>query len=163
MDMSDDERLERALLDENSYRPAEQYRLLLPLAEAGHPEAMAFVGALLSIHAHRHETYESLQAGPAQSPEVYAADRAEAFRYLQAASDAGNGPASFNLAGMYVSRDELGTWEERKAKAAALYALAHAQGFTAFGHVMNHDAPGQPYLDAIEPYIAPDQPPRDVI
>ena len=73
---------------------------------------------------------------------------------MEAASSAGVGPASFNLAGLYVAGYGGGTWEERTAKAAGLYALAHAQSFTAFGWLMHGEAPGQPYLGLLEGYSA---------
>jgi hypothetical protein len=152
MDLTDDERLDRATAASDAGLTAEVFRLLSPPAESGHPKAMAWVGSLLSVGAHRHETWASLEAAPPEEPAVMAADRALAARYLQAASDAGVGPASFNLAGLAITANGFGTWEERRANAEALYALAHAQGFTAFGPLTNQGDGGQPYLDDIEGY-----------
>jgi hypothetical protein len=134
-------------------RFAEAYRLLLPLAEAGDAEAQAHVGSLVAHSLHRFESLEQLNAGtgPALDEATAFADRAAGARFLTAASAAGIGPASFNLAGLYVA-GYGGTWEERKARAAELYALAHAQGFTAFGWLMNGDGAGQPYLGILEGY-----------
>src|SRR5438045_4141199 len=105
MCLTDDDRLQQSRAASDANRPAEEYRLLLPLAEAGHPEAMATVGSLLCVGAHRHESWSSIEAAPAGDPAVIAADQALAARYLQAASDAGVGAASFNLAGLVVTAD----------------------------------------------------------
>jgi TPR repeat protein len=144
----------RAASDANRF--AEAYALLRPLAEAGHPEAQGIVGSLVQCGLHRFESLERLHAGiePAVDEATARADSERAGRLLQAASDAGVGPASFNLAGMVVMGYGGGSWAERKARAAELYARAHAQGFTAFGWQMHGDGPGQPYLDLMEAYAA---------
>jgi hypothetical protein len=141
-------------------RLAEAYRLLLPLAEAGDAEAQGHVGSLMQCSLHRFESFDQLNAGggPVIDEATAAADREQGGRYLEAASAAGIGPASFNLAGMVVMGHGGGSWEERKARAAELYALAYAQGFTAFGWLMHGDGPGQPYLDVMERHAAGEQP-----
>lgn len=141
-------------------RLAEAYRRWLPLADAGDPEGMGAVGALLMYGLHRYDGFVQLADGP--HPEVDAAtveaDRARAGRYLAAASEAGFGPASFNLAGACVAGFGGGGWEERSARAAELYALAHAQGFTAFGGLTNAGGAGQPYLGLVEQHAAGKRP-----
>ena len=106
---------------------------------------------------HRFENFkafEEMNAGdvPPLDAQTTQADQEQAGRYLTAASNAGIGPASFNLASLYVGGYGGGSWEDRKARAAELYALAHDQGFTAFGNIMRGDGPGQPYLDILENY-----------
>ncbi len=136
-------------------RLAEAYRLWLPLAEAGDAEAQAAVGSLMAYSLYRYESYEQLNAGtgPTLDEATALADRDQGGGFLADASAAGIGPASFNLAGLYVSGYGGGTWEERKARAAELYALASAQGFTAFGWLMKGGGPGQTYLDVMERYL----------
>jgi hypothetical protein len=144
-----------ALAASEANRFAEAYRLWLPLADTGDAEAQGHVGSLMQCSLHRYESLEQLNAGtgPAIDAATAAADQEEAGRYLEAASAAGIGPASFNLAGLYVGGYGGGTWEQRKAKAAELYALAYAQGFTAFGCLMHGGGPGQPYLDLMERHL----------
>lgn len=144
----------RAASDANRF--AEAHDLLRPLAEAGHPEAQGIVGALMQCSLHRIESLEQLHSStrPAIDDATARADAELAGQFLQAASDAGVGPASFNLAGMVAMGYGGGTWETRKARAAELYARAYAQGFTAFGWLMQGNGPGQPYLDLIEGYAA---------
>jgi hypothetical protein len=141
-------------------RLAEAYRLLLPLAEAGDAEAQGHVGSLMQCSLHRFENFEQINAGggPAIDEATALADRDAGAVFLAAASAAGIGPASFNLAGLYVAGYGGGSWEGRKARAAELYALAYAQGFTAFGWLMHGDGPGQPYLDVMERHAAGEQP-----
>lgn len=139
-------------------RPAEEYRLWLPLAEAGDPQAQGAVGALLAYGLYRYENFEQASAATSIDEATALADQEAGARMLEAASAAGFGPASFNLAGLYVTGYGGGSWEDRKARAAELYALAYAQGFTAFGWLMNGDGPGQPYLDVMERHAAGDQP-----
>ena len=107
---------------------------------------------LLRCHHDRFESFEQLNAGtgPALDEATATADREQAGQYLEAASAAGIGPASFNLAGLYVGGYGGGSWEDRKARAADMYALAYAQGFIAFGCLMHGTGPGQPYLSCIE-------------
>jgi hypothetical protein len=57
---TDEERLKRAVEALDAGRPAGQYRLLLPMAEAGHPEAMAAVGVLLFTGSYRHEAFANI-------------------------------------------------------------------------------------------------------
>jgi hypothetical protein len=147
-----------ALAASEAGRPAEEYRLWLPLAAAGDPQAQGAVGSLLAYGIHRYESYEQASAAPAIDEATALADREAGARMLEAASATGCGPASFNLAGLYVSGYGEGSWEDRKARAAELYALAYAQGFTAFGWLMNGDGPGQPYLDVMERHAAGEQP-----
>jgi len=141
-------------------RLAEAYRLLLPLAEAGDAEAQGVVGSLMQCSLHRYESFDQLNAGtgPVIDEATALADRDAGARFLEAASAAGIGPASFNLAGLYVGGYSGGSWEYRKARAAELYSLAYAQGFTAFGWLMQDEGAGQPYLDFIEQYAAGEQP-----
>lgn len=96
-------------------------------------------------------------SGPVIDEATASADR-NAGRFLEAASAAGIGPAWFYLAGLYVAGFGGGSWENRKARAAELYSLAHAQGFTAFGWLMQGDGPGQPCLEVMERHMAGDQP-----
>jgi TPR repeat protein len=163
VDLEDQRKAALAAWDANQLSAA--YRLWLPLAEVGDAEAQAFVGSLLLYSLHRYESFEQLNSGNGQAIDeaTRTADQEQAVLYLEAASAAGHGPASFNLAGHYSVGCKSGTWEERKARAAELYALAHAQGFMAFSHMMNDTAPGQPYLDAIEKQMMTDEklPPPD--
>jgi hypothetical protein len=154
-DASEDQRA-AALAANEASRFAEAYRLWLPLAEAGDPEAQGHVGSLVAYSIHRFESLYQLNAGtaPALDEATAFADRDRGAAFLAAASAAGIGPASFNLAGLYVAGYGGGSWEDRKARAADLYALAHAQGFTCFGHLMGGAGPGQPYLDILEGYSA---------
>jgi TPR repeat protein len=154
MTTEDQDRLDGGKAASEAGRMAETYALLLPLAEAGHAEAQGIVGSLLMLSFHRYDTIEQATAGPAVDVHTAQADREQAARLLKAASDKGYGPASFNLASMYVDGFGGGTWDERKALAAELYALAQAQGFTAFGWLMNGAGPGQPYLDLMERHAA---------
>jgi hypothetical protein len=156
-DASEDRRV-AALAASEAGRPAEEYRLWLPLAEAGDPQAQGAVGSLLAYSFHRAETYYQLATAPAPDEATAVADRDAGARYLEAASAAGFGPASFNLAGLYVAGYGGGSWAERKARAAELYALAHEQGFTAFGRLIHGGGPGDGYLDALERHAAGEQP-----
>lgn len=152
MNDASEDRRGAALAASEACQFAEAYRLWLPLAEFGDAEAQGHVGSLMQCCLHRYENLDQLHAGngPAIDEATAAADREEGGRYLEAASAAGIGAASFNLAGLVVTGYGGGSWEERKARAAELYSLAHAQGFTAFGWLMNGAGPGQPYLDVIE-------------
>ena len=151
-----EDRRTAALAANEAGRLAEAYRLWLPMAEAGDAEAQAHVGSLLANSLHRFESFEQLSAGTGSALDQVTAlaDREAGARFLAAASAAGIGPASFNLAGLYVAGYGEGTWEERKSKAAELYALAYAQGFTAFGWLMHGEGPGQPYFGILEGYAA---------
>jgi hypothetical protein len=130
--------------------------LLLPLAEAGDAEVQALVGSLMHGSLHRYESYEQHNAGtgPVIDQATAHVDRDAGARFLEAASAAGVGPASFNLAGLYVGGYGGGSWDERKARAAELYALAYAQGFTAFGWLTRGEGAGQPYLGILEGHAA---------
>jgi len=158
-DTSEDRRA-AALAANEASRFAEAYRLWLPLAETGDPEAQGHIGSLVAYGIHRFESLDQLNAssGPAIDEATASADRDVGARFLEAASAAGIGPASFNLAGLYAAGYGGGSWEDRKARAAELYALAHAQGFTAFGWLMHGDGPGQPYLNVMERHAAGEQP-----
>jgi TPR repeat protein len=162
--MSDtpEDRRAAALAAVEANRLADAYRLWLPLAEAGDPEAQGHVGSLMAFSLHRFDTYDQLNggAGPTIDEATSLADRDAGAAFLTAASEAGVGPASFNLAGLYVAGYGGGSWEDRKARAAELYALAYAQGFTCFGNLMNGSGPGQPYLDTIEGCSAASGEPR---
>jgi hypothetical protein len=151
-----DDILDRGRAASDANRFAEAYALLLPLADAGNPEAQGIVGSMMQCGLHRFESLEQLHAGtgPVVDEATARADAERAGRFLQAASDAGIGPASFNLAGLVVMGYGGGTWEQRKARAAELYARAYAQGFTAFGWLMQGNGPGQPYLNLMEGYAA---------
>lgn len=142
-------------------RWAEAYRLWLPLAEAGDPEAQGQVGAIVANSLHRFESLDQRNAdtGLQLDEATELADRDAAAAFLAAASAAGFGPASFNLAGLYVAGYGGGSWEDRKARAAELYGLAYAQGFTCFGHLMDGEGPGQPYFDILEEYSATNEVP----
>jgi TPR repeat protein len=155
MDPQDQDRLDRGRAANEAGRFAEAYALLLPLAEAGNAEAQGLVGSLMMLSTHRFQSLEEVDKATALpvDEETARADAEQAARFLRAASDAGIGPASFNLATLLVM-GHGGTWAERKAEAAALYAKAHAQGFTAFGWLMNGSGPGQPYLDLMERHEA---------
>src|SRR4051812_43261700 len=98
-------------------RLAEAYRLLLPFAEAGDAEVQGVVGSDLVLGPHRYDSYDQITtgSGPAIDPDAAAADRATGVRFLEAASAAGVGPASFNLAGLYVMGHGDGPWAERSA------------------------------------------------
>jgi TPR repeat protein len=136
-------------------RGATAYRLLLPFAEQGHAEAQAVIGSLVSIGLHRFESIGDLERGATTfTPERVEADRLEAGRWLTAASDTGIGAASFNLAGLYFLGYSGGSWEERRAKVAELYARAYQQGFTPFAHLTGggSETPGEPYLGLMEGY-----------
>lgn len=143
-----------AAMDANRF--AEAYRIFLPLVEAGDPECQGIVGSLMRCGMHRIESLEQMNSSEGQ---VMMRESSQGFddkavAFLKSSSDAGFGPATFNLAALYVDGYGGGSWGERKAKAAELYALAHAQGFTEFGHLMNGTGPGQPYLDLMEAYVA---------
>jgi hypothetical protein len=156
MDDTPEDRRAAGLAASEAGRLADAYRLLLPLAEAGDAEVQGIVGSLMQCSLHRFESFEQLNAGtgPVLDEATVSADRDVGARFLGAASAAGIGPASFNLAGLYVGGYGGGSWEVRKARAAELYALSYAQGFTAFGWLMQGDGPGQPYLDIMERYSA---------
>ncbi len=144
-------------------RVAESYRLLRPLADAGHADAQAHVGSLMAHGIHHLEDWAQSDDGTQAQVGDAAADREAGERFLEAASAAGVGAASFNLAALALAGRGGGPWEERKARAAALYALAYDQGFTHFGWLMNGDGPGQPYLDAIDRYASNDWLPPSVL
>lgn len=149
-----------ALAERDAGRLAEAYRMLLPLAEAGDAEAQAHVGSLMAYSLHRFENFEPHNAddlAAIDEPTVIA-DREAGAAFLAAASAAGIGAASFNLASLYVAGYGGGERDDRKARAAELYALAHAQGFTAFGWLTQGDEPGQPYLDIMERHAAGESP-----
>ena len=135
-------------------RLSEAYRLWLPFAEAGDVDAQSIVGSLMLYSFHRYESFEQLNSGtgPILDEATTTADRNQGARFLQAASAAGHGVASFNLAALYVGGYGGGSWEVRKARAAELYTLAYAQGFTSFGSETQSGGPGQPYLDMMEQY-----------
>ncbi len=148
-----------AALEANRFEEA--YRLLLPLADAGDPEAQGAVGSLLLYGLYRYESLEQFNANAELAIHAAAAvaDREQAVRYLEAASAASIGAASFNLASVYVGGgDSAENRAARKARAAELYALAHAQGFTAFGWLMHGDGLGQSYLDILERHASGEQP-----
>lgn len=162
MDDSPDGRRAAGIAASEAGRSGEAYRLLLPLAEAGDAVARGLIGSFMMTSQHRFEDFEQFRAGPAVDEITAAADLEQAARYLEAASSAGVGPATFNLAGMVVSGFGGGSWEQRKARAAELYALAFAQGFTAFGWLMNDAGPGLPYLDIIESHsVRADRPAQE--
>ncbi len=156
MEPADQDRLARGRAASEAGRVSEAYALLLPLAEVGNAEAQGIVGSLMMLSLHRFETIEQVAAATELDEQVVRSDREQAARFLRAASEQGIGPASFNLASLLVMGHGTGTWDQRKAEAAARYAKAHAQGFTAFGWLMNGDGPGRPYLDLMERY-APGQ------
>ena len=106
------------------------------------------MGELIVPGYHRAQGWDGIDETTAR------ADLERAGRSLQAASDAGIGPASFNLATLFIMGCGGGSWEERRARAAELYALAHAQGFTAFGWLMQGEGPGEPYLSILERYAS---------
>jgi hypothetical protein len=114
----------------------------------------------MQLGLHRFETIAEATAttAPVADEATARADLEQAVRYLEASSAAGVGPSSFNLAGLYVGGYGGEPWEERKARAAELYALAYAQGFTAFGWLMQGEGSGQPYLDVMERHMAGNQP-----
>lgn len=151
-----EDRRAAALAANEANRFAEAYRLWLPLAEAGDPEAQGHVGSLMAYSIHRFESLDQLNAGTSSELDEATAfaDRDTGAAFLAAASAAGVGGASFNLAGLYVAGYGGGSWEDRKTRAAELYALAYTQGFTCFGHLMGGSGPGQPYLDILEGYSA---------
>jgi TPR repeat protein len=159
LDDNMEDRRKAALAAWDANQLAEAYRLWLPIADAGDAEAQGHIGSLMLYSLHRYESFEQLNSGnaPVIDEVTRAADQEQAVVYLEAASAAGIGSASFNLAGHYAVGCESGTWEERKTRAAELYALAHAQDFTAFSYMMNNTAPGQPYLDAIEKQMTTDE------
>ena len=154
VDTTEHQRAE-ALAATEAGRLAEAYRLWLPLAEAGDADAQCQVGSMMLFSLHRFESYEQLNAGtgPTVDEATSHDDREAGVQFLKAASAAGIGAASFNLAGLYVDVSGDGSWEERKAKAAELYALAYSQGFTVFGWLMQGEGPGQPYLDLMERHM----------
>ncbi len=132
-------------------RYAEAYQLLRPLADAGDAEVQGVVGSLMQGSFHRYDCLEQLNAEhPKVDSETALRDRDEGAKFLEAASRAGFGAATFNLAGLYTAGYGGGSWEDCKARAAELFALAYAQGFTAFGWLTNGEGPGQPYLDLME-------------
>jgi TPR repeat protein len=147
-----EERRAEAIAANEADRFAEAYRQWLPLAESGDPEAQGHIGVLIAYGIYRYESMEELESGRVPSPDPAAAlaDRNRGAEFLKAASAAGIGPASFNLAGLYVGGYGGGSWEDRKARAAELYALASRQGFTCFGDLCASAGPGQPYLDLLE-------------
>jgi hypothetical protein len=59
-----------------------------------------------------------------------------------------------SLATLFVMGYGGESWEKRRARAAELYALAHAQGFTAFGGLTQGEGPGEPYLSMLERYAS---------
>ncbi len=154
MDNSSHDRRTAALAAYEAGQLSEAYRLCLPFAEAGDVEAQSRVGALMLYSFHRYESFEQLNSdtGPIFDETTTSADRNQGVRFLEAASAAGYGIATFNLAGIYVSGYGGGSWEVRKARAAELYTLAYAQGFTSFGSQTQSEGPGQPYLDMMEQY-----------
>lgn len=109
-----------ALAASEGGRLAEEYRFWLPLAEAGDPQAQGAVGVLLAYGMHRVESHEQWAANPAVDEAAALADRDAGARYLAAASAAGFGPASFNLAGLYVAGYGGGACEDRKARGRAV-------------------------------------------
>ncbi len=106
------------------------------------------MGEFIISGLHRSEGWDGIDEATAR------ADLDQAGRFLQAASDAGIGPASFNLATLFIMGYGGGPWEERRARAAELYARAHAQGFTAFERLMQGEGPGEPYLSMLESYAS---------
>jgi hypothetical protein len=146
MDLTPDEARAAARAANAAGRPDEAYRLLLPLAEAEDHEIQSVVGEFMISGLHRPEGWDGIDEATAR------ADLEQAGRFLRAASDAGIGPASFNLATLFIMGYGGGSWEERRARAAELYTLAHAQGFTAFGGLMQGEGPGEPYLSMLETY-----------
>lgn len=148
MDLTPDEARSAGIAANMAGRFDEAYRLLLPLAEAGDAEIQGIVGGLVIAGFHRAAGWEGIDEATAR------AELEQAGHFLRAASDAGIGPASFNLATLFVMGYGDGSWEERRARAAELYALAHAQGFTAFGYLMQGEGPGEPYLSMLEKYAS---------
>jgi hypothetical protein len=148
MDLTPDEARAAARAANVAGRPDEAYRLLLPLAEAGSHEIQSVLGEFIISGLHRSEGWDGVDEATAR------ADLDRAGRFLLAASGAGIGPASFNLATLFIMGYGGGSWEERRARAAELYALSHTQGFTAFGGLMLGEGPGEPYLSMLERYAS---------
>ena len=146
MDLAPDEARAAGLAANEAGRFEEAYGLLLPLAEAGDAEIQSIVGELVIPGYHRAQGWDGIDEATAR------VDLEKAVHFLQAASDAGIGAASFNLATLFIMGHGGRSWEERRARAAELYALAHAQGFTAFGWLMHGEGPGEPYLSMLEGY-----------
>lgn len=135
---------------------AETYRLLKPLADAGNVTDQACLGSFVLYSMHRFDTLEQEQAWQeSASPEELAAfhrehgpgDREEAIRWLQTASDAGDGGASHNLAMSYVWGIGDEGWPERRRIILELLAKARSQGF---GHFNDGDPPGVAYIEFLE-------------
>lgn len=123
---------------------AEAYALLLPLAEAGNIKAQDAVGFLLKNSVYRFDSMEQFQSpsgGRALDAAAILFDRKRAFPFLSAASAAGIGSASFNLASLYIEGFDDMPWADRFARAKELCVLALSQGFTAFPWLA-----GEPYL-----------------
>lgn len=138
----------RAALDAGRF--AEGYQYLLPLAEAGLPEAQAQVGMLMAPGLHCCETAEQAADLAPSSWTTIQSDRERAADFLRAASDRGIGAATFDFATMILTGGEESDWADRKAQASDLFVKAQNQGFTAFAWLTNGEEPGQPYCRILE-------------
>ena len=138
----------QAKYDEGHY--AEAYAILLPLAKRGSSVAQGVVGSMLFSGMHREQKEQASDGMLEPDDATIRADQELAAQMLLAASNAGIGPASFNLAQMYVMGFGGGDWRERKLRAAALFRLAKDQGFTAFAWLTLGEGEGEPYFGILE-------------
>ena len=136
-------------------RFAETDVILRPLADAGNAKAQACVGSLLMVGLHRFADIAAYDQWCSSVSPDQVADYAKpsekdvrvAATLLRAASDAGEGGASHNLAMLYVNGYGGEDWKVRKRKALALLAKARFQGFHCFN---DGEPPGTEYLTFLE-------------
>lgn len=154
--MIDPSELERGLAAYAAGLHSRAFEILLPLADAGNVEAQARVGDLVSNGLHRFTDRAAYAAwSESVTPDELAAyytehaqaDREMAIRFLQSASDGGNGYASHNLAQMYIFPIGEGDWCERRKIILGLLARARRQGFQ---HFNDGEPPGEAYLQFLE-------------
>lgn len=154
--MTDPSELERGLAACAAGLHSQAFEILRPLAEAGNVEAQASVGSLVHLGLHRFTDQAAYAAWsesvtPDEQEAYYKehaqADREMAMRFLQSASDGGNGYASHNLAMMYIWPIAEGDWSERRKTILGLLAKARQQGFL---HFNDGEPAGEAYLQFLE-------------
>ena len=148
MDVTPDEARSAGIAANMAGRFDEAYRLLLPLAEAGDAEIQGIVGGLVIAGFHRRKAGKAstrLRLGPNWSKPVISSGphptRASARRRSTWRPCSSWGTATGRGRSVGHARPNC-------------TALAHAQGFTAFGYLMQGEGRGEPYLSMLEKYAS---------
>ena len=133
---SDHEKFQQGLAAVEADDYSSALAILLPLAEAGNPEAQAYVGFLYTDSFYRFPKPDDEDGWSRLSREEMAiweeVDNLEAIKWLTKASNQGIGPATNNLAMLIWSHPGTLTEEEARAKAKVMLRKAWEQGCRVF-------------------------------